>query len=101
RHTRSTRDWSSDVCSSDLVENRCTGTMFKTVDNLKFKPEAILELVSLVEAKTISTTIAQQVFGEMFDTGESPAAIVQKKGLAQEIGRASCREGVWRGVGDG
>jgi aspartyl-tRNA(Asn)/glutamyl-tRNA(Gln) amidotransferase subunit B len=54
-----------------------------TLADLKFKPEAILELVGLVEAKTISTAIAQQVFNEMFDTGESPTAIVQKKGLAQ------------------
>src|SRR6185369_524355 len=54
-----------------------------TLADLKFKPEAILELVGLVEAKTISTAIAQQVFGEMFDTGESPNALVVKKGLAQ------------------
>jgi aspartyl-tRNA(Asn)/glutamyl-tRNA(Gln) amidotransferase subunit B len=51
--------------------------------NLKFKPEAILELVNLVETKTISSSAAQQVFAEMFDTGRSPAAIVQEKGLAQ------------------
>src|SRR6266496_2863868 len=54
-----------------------------TLADLKFVPEAILELVGLVEAKTISTAIAQQVFNEMFDTGESPNAIVEKKGLAQ------------------
>src|SRR5213076_1550777 len=35
-----------------------------TLTDLKFKPEAILELVVLVETKTISTAIAQQVFGE-------------------------------------
>ena len=51
--------------------------------NLKFKPEAILELVDLVDAKTISSSAAQQVFTEMFETGKSPAAIVQEKGLAQ------------------
>ena len=50
---------------------------------LNFKPEALLELVGLVEAKTISSSAAQQVFAEMFDTGKSPAAIVQEKGLAQ------------------
>jgi aspartyl-tRNA(Asn)/glutamyl-tRNA(Gln) amidotransferase subunit B len=54
-----------------------------TLADLKFKPEAILDLVGLVEAKTISTSAAQQVFTEMFDTGEAPAAIVEKKGLAQ------------------
>ena len=51
--------------------------------DLKFKPEAILELVNLVEAKTISSSAAQQVFAEMFATGKAPAAIVQEKGLAQ------------------
>jgi aspartyl-tRNA(Asn)/glutamyl-tRNA(Gln) amidotransferase subunit B len=51
--------------------------------NLNFKPEAILELVNLVEAKTISSSAAQQVFAEMFATGKAPAAIVQEKGLAQ------------------
>jgi aspartyl-tRNA(Asn)/glutamyl-tRNA(Gln) amidotransferase subunit B len=51
--------------------------------DLKFKPEAILELVNLVENKTISSSAAQQVFAEMFETGKSPSAIVQEKGLAQ------------------
>jgi len=51
--------------------------------NLKFPPEAILELVNLVEAKTISSSAAQQVFAEMFETGKPPATIVQEKGLAQ------------------
>jgi len=51
--------------------------------NLRFKSEALLELVSLVESKTISSSAAQQVFAEMFDTGKSPAAIVQERGLAQ------------------
>ena len=54
-----------------------------TLADLKFKPEALLELVALVEAKTISSSAAQQVFAEMFATGKSPAAIVQEKGLAQ------------------
>ena len=57
--------------------------MFETLADLKFKPEAILELIGLVEANAISTSAAQQVFGEMFDTGEAPTAIVEKKGLAQ------------------
>jgi aspartyl-tRNA(Asn)/glutamyl-tRNA(Gln) amidotransferase subunit B len=54
-----------------------------TLADLKFKPEGLLELVNLVEAKTISSSAAQQVFAEMFDTGKSPAAIVHEKGLAQ------------------
>jgi aspartyl-tRNA(Asn)/glutamyl-tRNA(Gln) amidotransferase subunit B len=51
--------------------------------NLKFKPEALIELVGLVETKTISNSAAQQVFAEMFDTGASPETIVQQNGLVQ------------------
>ena len=58
-------------------------TSAATIKDLKFKPEALLELVGLVEAKTISSSAAQQVFAEMFDTGKAPAVIVQEKGLAQ------------------
>ena len=54
-----------------------------TLGAQKFKPGSVLELIELVESRTINTSIAQQVFAEMFDTGESPAAIVQKKGLSQ------------------
>src|SRR6266568_9068814 len=39
-----------------------------TLANLKFRPEGIIELIGLVESKSISTSIAQQVFGEMFET---------------------------------
>jgi aspartyl-tRNA(Asn)/glutamyl-tRNA(Gln) amidotransferase subunit B len=54
-----------------------------SLSDLKFKPSALLELVALVEAKTISSSAAQTVFAEMFATGKSPAVIVQEKGLAQ------------------
>jgi aspartyl-tRNA(Asn)/glutamyl-tRNA(Gln) amidotransferase subunit B len=60
-----------------------TNEGFFGTGDLKFKPEAILELVNLVESKIISSSAAQQVFVEMFETGKSPAAIVQEKGLAQ------------------
>ena len=54
-----------------------------TLADLKFKPEALLELIGLVDAKSISSSAAQQVFAEMFASGKSPATIVQEKGLAQ------------------
>jgi aspartyl-tRNA(Asn)/glutamyl-tRNA(Gln) amidotransferase subunit B len=52
--------------------------------DLKFKPEALVELVAEVESGRISGKIAQEVFGEMFNTGESPGVIIGKKGWAQE-----------------
>jgi len=51
--------------------------------DLKFKPAGILELIDLVDSGKISTKIAQEVFVEMFTTGEPPARIVAQKGLAQ------------------
>jgi aspartyl-tRNA(Asn)/glutamyl-tRNA(Gln) amidotransferase subunit B len=50
---------------------------------LKFKPAAFLELLDLVESGKISTKMAQEVFVDMFASGQPPAAIVDKKGLAQ------------------
>jgi aspartyl-tRNA(Asn)/glutamyl-tRNA(Gln) amidotransferase subunit B len=52
--------------------------------DIKFKADAIVELVLLVETKNISVSVAQQIIlPEMYKTGKSPAAIVQEKGLAQ------------------
>jgi aspartyl-tRNA(Asn)/glutamyl-tRNA(Gln) amidotransferase subunit B len=36
-----------------------------------------------MDSGKISSRIAQEVFKEMFETGKSPAVIVQEKGLAQ------------------
>ena len=49
----------------------------------KIAPQAIAELVALVDNGSISSKIAQDVFSEMFATGESPRKIVTAKGLAQ------------------
>ncbi|MDB6121058.1 MAG: aspartyl/glutamyl-tRNA(Asn/Gln) amidotransferase subunit [Pedosphaera sp.] len=50
---------------------------------VKVKPNDIPELVALVDNGKISSKIAQDVFAEMFTSGDSPAQIVEKKGLAQ------------------
>jgi aspartyl-tRNA(Asn)/glutamyl-tRNA(Gln) amidotransferase subunit B len=57
-----------------------TGT---TLDTVKIKPEDIQELVALVEGGKISSKIAQDVFAEMFASGEPATRIVEQKGLAQ------------------
>ncbi len=54
-----------------------------TLADLRFPPAALLELVELVESGRISSRSAQQVFQIMFDTGDAPAAIVEREGLAQ------------------
>ncbi len=62
----------------ELADMKLTG-----LADLRFTPAALVELAGLVEAKTISSSAAQQVFAEMFETGKAPATIVQEKGLAQ------------------
>ena len=57
-----------------------TGT---TLAEVKFPSSAIPELIELVDSGKISTRIAQEVFADMFATGDNPAAIVEKKGLVQ------------------
>jgi aspartyl-tRNA(Asn)/glutamyl-tRNA(Gln) amidotransferase subunit B len=59
------------------------GVARMTLADLKFKPGHLVELVTLVESGRISTRIAQDVFNEMFATGEAPAALVDRKGLTQ------------------
>jgi aspartyl-tRNA(Asn)/glutamyl-tRNA(Gln) amidotransferase subunit B len=54
-----------------------------TLDQVKIKPADVQQLVGLIESGKISGKIAQDVFGEMFASGETPGAIVEKKGLAQ------------------
>lgn len=54
-----------------------------SLTDLKFNPAGILELVELVDSGKISSRIAQDVFAEMFASGESAKTIVDKKGLAQ------------------
>jgi len=71
---------------ANWVINNLRAKLSETQTNLsdvKFTPNAIPELLELVDSGKISTKIAQEVFAEMFSTGESPSAIVQKKGLAQ------------------
>lgn len=50
-------------------------------------------LIKLIDNQTISGKIAKEVFPEMFATGQSPAAIIEAKGLVQ-ITDTSAIEGI-------
>jgi aspartyl-tRNA(Asn)/glutamyl-tRNA(Gln) amidotransferase subunit B len=54
-----------------------------TLADAKVKPTDIPELAALVDSGKISSKIAQDVFAEMFATGDAPGKIVEAKGLAQ------------------
>jgi len=55
----------------------------ESVQDVRFAPAALRELVELIDGGKISTKIAQDVFAEMFSSGDGPAAIVERKGLLQ------------------
>lgn len=57
--------------------------------DLRFGGAALAELLSLVEAGDITATIAKEVLEEMKRSGESPKAIVEKKGSRQIVDTAA------------
>jgi aspartyl-tRNA(Asn)/glutamyl-tRNA(Gln) amidotransferase subunit B len=77
KNAKAAANW---IINNLRAQTAATGT---PLADLKFKPEYILDLVDLVERRQISSSIAQQVFAEMFSGGEAPGVIVEKKGWAQ------------------
>ena len=77
KNPKAVANWVINNLRAKLTESQTS------LEDLRFKLEAIPQLVELVDSGKISTRIAQDVFAEMFVSGESPATIVEKKGLAQ------------------
>jgi len=50
----------------------------------KLTPAHLAELVGLIEAGTITQQIAREVFSESFNSGETPSAVVDRKGLKDD-----------------
>lgn len=72
------------------VANWVTGELLRLlkldereIDDLAMKPSDLGALIKLIKAGTISTSIAKQVFEEMYKTGRGPETIVEEKGLVQ------------------
>ena len=53
------------------------------LDDLKIRAEQFAELVELIDAGTISSKLAKDVFESMYESGEGPAAIVERSGQTQ------------------
>ena len=62
------------------------------ITDIKFTAEDLGELIILIDKGTISSAIAKKVFEDMFETGEAPAAIVEKKGLVQITDESAIRD---------
>ncbi len=54
-----------------------------TFDTLPFTPQALAELVTLMDKGVINSTTGKTVLDQMFQTGGNPQDIVEKQGLAK------------------
>src|SRR5690606_40026845 len=96
RHTRFSRDWSSDVCSSDLSKILMVESRFLDNDCTE-KTIASVELYTLIELPNFSSS---RLISSLLLSLVS-SFIIEAKRLLRQIGRASCRERVeiWGEVG--
>ena len=53
------------------------------VEDLKFGPKNLADLIGLIDDGKISNNIGKKVLREMFETGKKPEEIVKEKGLIQ------------------
>jgi aspartyl-tRNA(Asn)/glutamyl-tRNA(Gln) amidotransferase subunit B len=63
----------------------------KDIDECPVPAENLAALLDLIQEGLISGKIAKTVFEEMFETGRTPKAIVEKKGLIQVTDTAQIR----------
>src|SRR5699024_11327008 len=96
RHTRSKRDWSSDVCSSDLIVI-CDGFVGNIV--LKTMEGSVLSLFKKLKEAMMSSTKSK--LGALLMKSELKEIKDLLDYTSYEIGRASCRERVNIMVCDG
>ncbi len=85
--------------AAKTVANWVTGELFRLmkaaetdIEAVRVGPQALAELLALVEDGTLSISAAKTVLGDMFETGRPAAHIVKEKGLRQisdadELGR--------------
>jgi aspartyl-tRNA(Asn)/glutamyl-tRNA(Gln) amidotransferase subunit B len=77
RKPKSVANWILNDLQSALANDGCS------VADCPVSPDALVELVNLVEAGTISGKQAKEVFAEMFASGKTATAIVKEKGIEQ------------------
>jgi glutaminyl-tRNA synthetase len=76
--------FNSPISIANIVANEIARELkTKELDELKFTPKDIAELIKMIDNEIISTKIAKHVFEEMLKTGENPKDIVKSKGLIQ------------------
>src|SRR5690606_40471097 len=92
RHTRFSRDWSSDVCSSDLdeVQPQFYPVLNNLAQTLREYDQTIIEVAGHTD--NVGSAAYNQGLSER--RAQSVANYLAGQGINQQIGRASCR-GSW------
>ncbi len=62
---------------------RATNERRISPSELRVTPKHLAELIEMIEAGTISNKIGRTVFDEIVESGEAPAAVIEKRGLVQ------------------
>src|SRR5690606_41088632 len=98
RHTRFSRDWSSDVCSSDLhAAYRVLAVSVNRVAHFEGGPEGLREAPLSGVPTSLSDALGDELTEVQFRVrGPGPAGSMH----GSEIGRASGREGVEMAEGE-
>src|SRR5207249_5748309 len=99
-HTRSKRDWSSDVCSSDLVDLVLVEVgrlRLRLADQHQQALGLLLALLPLRLRQALRLLLEALAEALRRLLGEAPPALRAQQQV--QIGRASCRERVERPVG--
>ena len=72
------------------ASNWIMGELFRTIKennveigSISLKPDALAGLITLIEKGVISSSTAKDVFGKMYESGQSASEIVEREGLAQ------------------
>src|SRR5690606_40665865 len=97
RHTRFSRDWSSDVCSSDLRRHsRFRAGAGPTNSNLFESPLAML-VMRFIMVKSGLSNVSFRLENECPITAFTLRFRTTKANQFAKIGRASCRQGgqIW------
>ena len=68
--------------------------------HFRIKPEMLARLIAMIDAGTIGSKVAKEVFAEMAESGAAPDAIVEKKGLSQIADPAVIRDAARRVIDD-
>src|SRR5690606_39796868 len=91
RHTRFSRDWSSDVCSSDLIDLVKMPAMAKKAAEATIRPTPRLcpATGTVLEDETVASLLMRPPYRRTFRQRH-----VSREAELSKIGRASCRERV-------